>query len=350
MEVLISIGVISLGIFGVATLIPVAQFKIAEGTSNDRQAAFGPSAAAQFRIQNMGSPEEWYAPFPSYMFESGNKLRHRGYCLDPLGLIENNYAATIKRFPANITNKSSAGTAFFMPRIGLKRLKYGVDELPDTADDPSPEVELALARNLFFLKDELEFDRPSEEDRQPNRQFFVHGGKPISSFASASLSWFATLSPTVIVNPVDTSQSSRSEEFLLSIVVMKNRIPALAATEENFANATCQYAGEIVLANSEPVTEAHMKLSDLRIGDWLLLTKPAIPSLATDPSKRVYRWTQIIGTTDEDAETADTLRAFTVSNDDFFKPEEAGGFAIFMRGVKAVYERTIRLENTSAWN
>ena len=47
LEVLISIGVIAIGIFGVAALIPVAQLKVAEGTSRDRQAAFGPSAAAE---------------------------------------------------------------------------------------------------------------------------------------------------------------------------------------------------------------------------------------------------------------------------------------------------------------
>jgi len=346
MEVLISIGVIALGIFGVATLIPVAQFKVAEGTSNDRQAAFGPSAVAQFRIHNMGADHNWFAPNSNYMFDGG-KIRRRGYCLDPLGLIENNYAENVTRFPANILSGSSPGMAIFMPRIGLKSLKFGVDNLLGTPDDPSSVTELALSRNLFFLQDELVFDRPSAQEQQPNRQFFVHNTKPISSYSSSSLSWFATLSPAVL-SPV--GEVLESDEFLLSIVVVKQRVPTLAAFDENFAKADCQFAGEIMLINRQPVTEQQMKLSDLRTGDWLLLTKPVTPSLANDPAKCVYRWTQIIGTTDEEDAAANTARAFTISNDDFFRPNARGGFAIFMRGVKAVYERTIRVGNTSPWN
>ena len=56
LEVLISVGVIALGIFGVASLIPVAQLSVDKGLTADRQAALGRSAIADFRIRNMGSP------------------------------------------------------------------------------------------------------------------------------------------------------------------------------------------------------------------------------------------------------------------------------------------------------
>lgn len=346
MEVLISIGVISLGIFGVASLIPVAQFKVAEGTSKDRQAAFGPSAAAQFRIEDMGNPDTWYAPVPRYL-SKGGQIRKRAFCIDPLGLAENmvgtDYPGAMYRFPANAAERDS----FFLPRITLKKLRHA-----------QVGVELALARDMCFLKDELVFDRPTDQGKQPRRKYFVDAnGVPTSSLSSASLAWFATASPTVILDPL-TGNPVHSDEFLLSIVITKDRVPLLALTEENYAQATCHFAGEIELFNSPVVAtgaDDQMKMTDLRIGDWLLLSKPVSAALANDSTgKRVYRWTQIIGTSDAEDATADISRRFTISNDDFFRPEatpgEMGYAVIFMRGVSAVYERTIRLENSSMWS
>ena len=344
MEVLISIGVISVGIFGVASLIPVAQFKVAEGTSKDRQAAFGPSAAAQFRIEDMGNRDTWYPPNRRYVWK-GQQVRKRAFCIDPLGLAENlvgtDYPGAIHRFPANATE----GDSFFLPRITLNKLRHA-----------QVGVELALARDMCFLKDELVFDRPADQGKQPRRKYFVDAnGVPTSSLSSASLAWFATVSPTVILDPLG---EVHSDEFLLSIVVTKDRVPLLALTEENYAHATCHFAGEIELFNSPVVATGatdQMKMTDLGIGDWLLLSKPITAALANDSTgKRVYRWTQIIGTSDAEDATATTSRRFTISNDDFFRPEtsagEMGYAVIFMRGVSAVYERTIRLENSSMWS
>ena len=209
---------------------------------------------------------------------------------------------------------------------------------------------MALARNSFFLKDELVFDRPADQGKQPRRQYFIGpNNQPITSVATASMSWFATLSPTVIDDP-----RRGSDEYLLSIVIVKERVPLLAVTEENYAAVLCTAAGEITLSNSPAVSTEQMKMSDLRIGDWLMLSKsPGNISGGGQAKVDVHRWTQILGTSDEADATANTARSFTISNDDFFRP---GNIAtdrysvVFMRGVKAVYERTIRLENSSLWD
>ena len=95
---LISIGVIALGIFGVAALIPVAMFKVEQGITADRQAAAGQRAIAEFRIRNMGSPGTRDQPHwttatlnplsLNNIFDAttGN-VRYRAYCLDPLGVV-----------------------------------------------------------------------------------------------------------------------------------------------------------------------------------------------------------------------------------------------------------------------
>ena len=77
----------------------------------------GPSAAAQFRIQEMGDPDNWLPPVQRYMYTGNGKFfQYRGYCLDPLGMAENlqglaNYPDQIWRFPAN----SSEDQSFALP-------------------------------------------------------------------------------------------------------------------------------------------------------------------------------------------------------------------------------------------
>lgn len=331
MEVLISIGVIGLGIFGVASLIPVAQFKVAEGTSRDRQAAFGPSAAAEFRIRQMGDPNTWESGNVSILSRdtearaNGDWLERQAYCLDPLGLAENGYAPAMRRFPINGDVTSRA----FMTRVGLKNLR---STHADAAIRQT--VDTALARDVFFLKNELEFDRPLDEALQPRRQYFVdERGVPTATFATASMSWFATLTPTAL---------GSIDEFVLSIVVVRDRVPALATLHENWAPVECQFAGEIVLPISPRTDELQMTVADLKQGDWLLLNKfmkPDHPD-SRERMKRVFRWTQIIGASEPGP---NQKRRFSVANDDFIRPGEVRGSAIFMKGVKSVYERTIRL-------
>ena len=98
---------------------------------------------------------------------------------------------------------------------------------------------------------------------------------------------------------------------------------------------------------SATTSAMQVSIADLAVGDWLLLVRSANPSEFDNSTSldKVYRWTQIVGAN----EAVDGKRSFAIANDDFFKPNVLGR-AIFMRGVKAVYEKTIRIENSTAWN
>ena len=229
MEVLISIGVISLGIFGVATLIPVAQFKIAQGTSLDRQAAFGPSAAADFRVRGMNSISNWDPRNTNGAVRTdwneilvGGQLVDgqlvsgrlgRGVVIDPQGFLSG--ISTAAYFPFQGLNPNSAPEVDWrMPRLNL-------------VSTPN----ISLAQSIFDLTDDLSFDRPDDEALQPRRQYFVDNqGRPMATAPSAAagsasnlgkqpLSWFATLSPYA------TTANFASDEFLLSVVVCQGRVP-----------------------------------------------------------------------------------------------------------------------------
>ena len=359
MEVLISIGVIALGIFGVAALIPVAQFKVAEGTTNDRVASLGPSAAAQFRVQGMDDPNNWLVEGPtseyttpySELRNQNDWLRRRAYCIDPLWFAEGGYLTAsggepmhqMHTFPITAPDRSFVG----MPRLGLRNLQTG-----------NRAAEAALARKIFNLADEVVFDRPSDQSQQPRRQYFRDSSNhATAAVTNATLSWFATLSPSAFGN----SDHPNSDDYILSIVVVKDRLPLLAftedavaaaaSTEEKVTFAGSQHAGEIWLQQYDVASDEDLSVADLKTGDWILLGLPHPATASGKPKsaipRPIYRWTQIIGASEESyvpLPNGQMGRFFTVSNDDFFRPGEMAGTAILARGVKSVVERTIRLD------
>lgn len=331
LEVLISIGVIALGIFGVASLIPVAQFQVAQGTTLDRIAAIGPSAAAEFRIRNMGSPRSWApAGFASTLLNGtssdGWNVQRRAFVIDPLGFIQGKSPA----FPAS----ANSSMAWVLPRINL--LATHIPSNPLLAE--------RAAQKIFYLADDIPFDRPTEQQLQPRRQYFINAeGRPTSTVPGAQLSWFATLSP------VATYQNHISDEFLLSIVVCKGRTTdrsLIANTEHDVEIGAVPFPGEIQVVNDLAVTE-------LAPGDWIMVGKSA--NYGNQASWR-YRWTQIIGTSDKEYDEQSGFRTLSISNDDWIGPGDINASqnklarVFFVQGVESVFERTIRLQNTTAWD
>lgn len=321
LEVLISIAVISLGIFGVASLIPLAQIKVAEGTSLDRQAALGPSAVAEFRIRRMHAPETWLMDPPLTAPELAKGLPSRAVLIDPLGYWGG--AAPQKFFPASSTGR------WKIPRYTLK-------SIPN----------YALAQRVFYLQDDIDFDRPADQTLQPRRKYFIDSAtnRPLASAPDASLTWFATLSPFTALSNFAT------DEFLLSIVLCDGRVPELATSEEYEAQARGgTFPGELWI-QGEPF------VGDLQIGDWVLVGKYGtdkdppqanIPGPTDFQAKIVYRWVKIIGVSDVEDQTR---RTFVISNNDFLQPGEQAR-AFYIKGIESVFERTIRLDNTTtSWN
>lgn len=320
LEVLISIGVIALGIFGVAALIPVAQFKVAEGTSLDRQSALGPSAVSEFRIRNMNAPATWLPTLQSLvdanvLDPSEVNRPARGVVIDPLGVL-----AGANFFPA-----TSSDANWRMPRFTLSSL--AINNVPS----------LPLAQKVFYLQDDLTFDRPADESIQPRRQYFIASNprRPLAAVPAASLSWFATLSPSA-------TPYVPSDEFLLSVVICEGRVPELA--EEYRVRAVgAPFEGAINVQNSK----AAPFVQELEIGDWIMVAKVGDPTTGNQSGK-VYRWTKIIGTLDDQA---DSIRQLTLANNDLVQPGESNLRVFFVKGVQSVFERTIRLEDSlGSWN
>lgn len=339
LEVLISIGVIALGIFGVASLIPVAQFQVAQGTKLDRISALGPSAAAEFRIRGMGSPRNWVQhPFAPVTSNSGAMatsdvagVQRRGFVIDPLGVLQGSQVF----FPSLPTSvqpmNAPTQLPWVMPRLNLRQ----------TSD---PNLGLRAAQQIFYLTDDVEYDRPTEQTQQPRRQYLVNiQGRPVVPAPNTQLSWFATLSPVV------TPGVMMSDEFLLSIVICEGRTPdvgLIETTEHDIAIQAVPFPGEVQIAND-------LVASEMGSGDWVLIAKS---NNGNNPQNWVYRWTQIVGTSDKEFDEVSGVRTFSLANDDLIGPGEVNPAVnkaarmFFVRGVQSVFERTVRIQNTTAWD
>jgi type II secretory pathway pseudopilin PulG len=341
LEVLISIGVVSIGLLGVAALIPVAQFKAQQGILEDRKAAYGRRALAEFRIRGMNAPgttlygtdmsaANWRWPtWPRAgasqrpVFSPDGSVLRQSYCLDPRMVA----TARTGGQPDLVQAFPSRGLTVAMPRITLGTLWA-----------PDPAVMQALADEAFVLPDDLVFQVPtSRPELPPLLQYLAPNGVPVKPYAEGKLSWMATLVP------VQTSFGSVPEDdddrYVLSVVIFNERV--LDPTEESVATVTTLGPGEIRLGDA---TATRYGIKDLRVGDWLMLARRVT---VPHPLIRNYlftRWTQVINA-DENFDVANEDREFTISLSDM-----PATHAVFVKGVVAVYERTVRLENSTLWN
>ena len=62
---MISIGVVGVGLIGVAALIPLAHYKAAQGVREDRKALTGRRAFREFRIRDLARPGDMASPMTS---------------------------------------------------------------------------------------------------------------------------------------------------------------------------------------------------------------------------------------------------------------------------------------------
>ena len=109
LEIMISIGVVGIGLIGVASLIPLAHYKAGQGVKEDRKALYGKRAYREFFVQGFDEPGSLQSSLPAaaaipkpywlqdipgnnyfiYMHNTAagpqaGPLRHQTYCFDPL--------------------------------------------------------------------------------------------------------------------------------------------------------------------------------------------------------------------------------------------------------------------------
>lgn len=349
-------GIVSISIFGLLALLPVAGQQAERGLILDRAGAAGQNAVAEFNAREMSR---------AYVDNNGNLIAPhwcvwnsanlfqvtagQSYCLDPM------YVTRVGNNPfPDVTGVNQ------MQRLNLRSRRWPPVSpiVPFGGPQPStpspyPAMTRAMAEYVFTAPDDLIFEENTDQANPtdataPLLPIQQMGGANSMRQTEGAFSWMATLSPVF---------PQTSPSYVLSIVVFHNR--DLAAGQERVVQVrqpdasgqpfTGVGGGDMQIAprSSRPNTD-----TEIRKGQWVVLT----PSSAVS----YFRWYRAI---DADFEgDASGARYITLNGEDwptnpqgpqwaFLNATQKAGFnaplCIIPSNVVAVYSRTIQLGEPS---
>ena len=183
MEVLISAFILSVGLLGLAALLPVGRVTVGEAIKADRAGTCGRSAMHEVKVRRMLDPATW-SPAPN----TNQLIPYTGsFAIDPLG--------------------STGPLGGAIPHISLNAAAMPAGALP-----------------IFMCQDDLLFSNP-EEMTPPVlttlRPQPTVAGSPPAIQAQGNYTWFLTVTPSLSESFV-TSPAEQTH-FMVSVVVCNRR-------------------------------------------------------------------------------------------------------------------------------
>ena len=290
-EVLMSIFILSVGLLGMASLIPVGGYQVAEAIKSDRSAAVGRAAFNEVRMRGLLDPRAW---------RNGNDVdTRRPFVIDPLGADQNG---------------------------GLNALFRNSNQLVELLWPDANDVDRQrLARHIFKSHDDLIFV-PHEKPDNPPRQILGNSGKRPSG---DRYSWLVTVVP---VGSEASGQSTQGELHRVSVAVFFSRQP-------NDPTATVPVVNARVMPDTEQATlpidtreltgASSEDLKSLKDNRWILVSS----------STGMFRWYRVV-----------SRRGPRITVDG---PEitvgRSGLRVVLFKDVVGVYEQSLKLGGPSLW-
>ncbi len=318
LEVLVSIGILTLGLLGVAMLIPIGKFAMTEVEKADRTGTCGRAALREIKIRRMINPKNWY-PVPVDSPATPNI-----FVLDPLGY-------------ATIFERTGGGTATFGGGTG------GVTRLslqPSTGAGGS--LTLAQAKAIFSWHDDLTYASASSSTKPTN------GDRPMPVFDSTGtqqsngeFSWFLTVVPSFAdVRASPQVPWSQRRQFTVSVVVCWKRtfLPADPNAEMlvqpvncDVPNGTTGYGGlGVSYQNSNPNAVP-------KENQWVMLIGSNGPA-----------WYRVVAVGSDTTTTPPTIRVSLVGPD--WYNTSSTPCLIIVPGVTGVYTKCMVLDDDLTWS
>ena len=330
-EVLTSIIVALIGVFGVLVMIPFSVKQTQSGLDQDAATSMARNALSSFEAAGYkivsGDDNElnWtdVAAGTPLTADPANPL----YCIDPLGITEQD--DMYGTFPFNSTVPLTMSTANLLRPDGMP---FGI----------------ADARRLFRLTDDLVFeqsDDPTVDDSDllgPVQLFNEGPSGLLNRQSNGAVSWCAVVQP--ILNDADAEEI---DSYKFNILVFKDRVTDSTAPESEMA------AAEVIMP-----TAAASPLSDVTIGvplnenirrnDWVMLINQAA---GADPVafRTQIAFARVSNLHAEDPDTpgydpTDTESRLSLNGPDFDFSNGPTTYIVHLRDVVAVFARTIKLE------
>ena len=337
-EVLVAIFVVTVGLLGVVTLLPLSQKDASQGAIQDQVALVGKSAWRDFLVRGMNRPAVWvydngqsvYGPDqsdPSYEYirwwtqDGPLPATHQGLptplLLDPWLVPRLSDVPTLQNRHFGFGNLTTN-----IPRVTLWDMnKRGV--LPELA---------------VTFSDDLVFQSPANAGGLPQQLFTAGDSKRISA---GLFSWMAMLTPELVA-----PQFNPDPEFVRLSVIIFHRRPFsvdLSSTLQNEQVCDATFLGgglggvDVQLSPKQPNQDFQVKRNQ-----WI-----ALVSRNSQPVVRWYRVARAIepagGATIWECSLAGPDVNPNTQND-FSENNPAD--AVVVKGVVAVFEKVIPLDLT----
>lgn len=340
LEVLVSIGVTSVGLLGVLALIPLGGAQARQGQVAERAPVIGLSAFGEIRNRDMLSPNNWLTAAGAQPTAGAYPV---SFCLDPLSIA---------------TNAGNTDTAANFPQLATATYRMSRLTLNDGVA-PDPKMSLAMAKSIFSSSDDLRVafqtstnntvplvERPNDRSLPPQQVWnttMVPNDGSVRRQASETMSWMATVHPNwAMANP--------SDSYTVSVIVFNRRIvdtsliTEFTGTVSSFPGAGVSGGDVIVDFKNTDYTAKQME--DLKVPEnsWLMLGGRAqVTYQGTPINVDLYQWYRVIAS----VRTGTHQMELTLSGPDWNKdiPTEA----TIIPGTVAVFQRNMQLESSTLW-
>ena len=320
LEVLFSIGILTVGLFGVAALIPLGKLAMMETEKSDRTGACGRAALREIKVRRMLDYRYWVAPTPPTWWNAVTQYNDapplvgllQPFVIDPLGVTSS--------ITVNLGNGTSA-----IPRVNLNYL-----------------TTFNQADTIFGWNDDLIFTLP--EDMSPPGT----GERPEAMYEKqGNFSWFLTVAPA---SSEATLAVANKRLYSVAVAVCHKRIltqtsgqpdgermipTALAdtftCTSPGYGGTTVTFVGPDLISGEPP----------LKKNEWILL-------YSTDTASSLIvqaTWYRVVHA---GYDTNSTTNYITLVG-----PDWHGGTAakiVVVGGVTGVYTTTVQLDSDLIWN
>lgn len=408
LEVMFSIGIVTIGLLGVIALMPLAGQYLRRARISDSSGSVGNAAMDDFVIRRMHVPANWRVDNGSVTGLPVGALAlypNTAICIDPRYV-----AATRQNVPGSTAPAANPNTYFpatatpgypYLPNPVVapnqaRMLRVGLASSDAVQIPTAPLMSLPQANKIFISDHDLNIFRPTLPTDEPQQLFDFNRGPdgnwgvagfddnangliddggeagtpssddvPIARQVEGETSWMATLAPQFDQGAVSVVRDT----FTLSIVVFHQRpveinnwdnngTPVILSGPSSLNEAVLGITftgpftsggvngGSVVLSSSSEDT-----MKSLREGDWLLVggvvPNPLLPA-ASQPV--VFHWYRIIVLDNDVSGTSPNFaRIATLDGPDW--PIAAGLVqATLMKGISGVYRKTIRTESTSLFS
>ena len=348
LEVLISIGVVAVGLLGVAALIPIGAFAVNETAKADRSAALGRAAQHEVRVRRMlerlrpdGTAPQWVLARYRVPMSNTHQFRRQyligqPFVIDPMfateAMCDTNTNGYYECFPFKDLS------FFTLNEQRLARLQLNIFE--GILTDPQ---QLAVLNRIFRWQDDLIFDLDEDDPDLRPRQSCLWSDQSVAPYPDASAtvtalhakaadhySWMLTAVPDpseLLNNPtlshaeqLDALTNLRQKTYEVSIVTFYKRDftcdTAAEPPSERFVEI--QFIGtgigggdaRLMVLTSEKTQEQAQEYLKVKENEWIMVTglvrEPRLDPIADEYlplndqlHRRIAKWYRVVRVDDE---------------------------------------------------